>query len=90
MDQAAVAHINFGRFDQAFAHIGMPRRQAAPQQQSAQQVDVALRSFGIHAHVARQLRHIEQSTLIVGQHGPKVAQGSNSQFKIVIEEQNPY
>ena len=74
MDQAAVAHINLGRFHQALARVLVPRLQAAHQQQVAQQVDVALRRFGVHAQIAGQVRHVEHAALVVCQHRPKAAQ----------------
>ena len=41
------------------------------QQQAAQQVDIAVRGFGIYAQIACQLSHIEQFTLVVCQRLPQ-------------------
>ena len=74
VQNATVAHIDARRLDQPLAHVGMPGRQPANQQQIHQQVDVGSGGLHVHADVAGQLGHIELRALQVRQHGPKAAQ----------------
>ena len=74
MHDAAVAHVDLRRLDEALAHVGVERRQAAHQEQIRQEVDVAGHGLAVDGQRARQDGHVQDAALPVGPHGPEPPQ----------------
>ena len=77
MHEPTVAHVHLGRFHQPLAEIRMPRRKPSNEQQTDEQVDVRFGGFDIHVKIAREVRDIEQSALMVCQHRPQLAHATD-------------
>ena len=73
MLDAAVAHVNLGRFDKALADIASPRHQAPHQLQVNHQVGVTHNGWRRHPQAGCEPRLIQQAALAVRQHGPQAA-----------------
>ena len=74
MHQPAVTQVEFWGLHQTLARIGVPRWQAAQQEQIGQQMNVAGDSFDVDAEVTCQLGRVHHPALLECQHGPQLTQ----------------
>src|SRR5215203_2730711 len=74
MDDAAVAHIDLRRADQALADIGQAWLQTPHQQQIDHQVEVMAHGRTGHAEPSGKVRGVQQAALVMGEHRPQAPQ----------------
>ena len=75
MYDAAVAHVDFRGFHEAFSDIGVKRSQSAHKQKVGQQVYIASHSASAYRKAGRKLRGVKQRALAVSKHSPEALKG---------------
>jgi hypothetical protein len=74
MGDAAVHDVNFWRFDQSLADIGMLRFKAAHEKQVHEQIQIGSDGFAIDPQSAGEFGCIEEPGLLVCEYGPEPSQ----------------